>query len=536
MITDAQARGAASREWLDRIRLSRPDSEGRVLISTAAGPVARVPGLIGGILHAVKRDPVAESRLIGARCGVTAEQVEAALGAVAAMPAVADAPARLRWVQFRAPFTVQFTFFDPSRVIRPDGLLCRLVRVRGFWPVVIVLDLVGAAVVAMHWALSTSPLHSGISIAGYGWLMVGMLASMFAHEFGHAVVLTAYGGRSPRMGFMLFYLAPAFFCDVRDNWSIAREKRVRVALAGVAAQGVIAAVTGAVAFLVPREAGVALATVAFFNVAYWAINLIPFVKLDGYVALAGYLDRPNLRDSSIAAFRARASRMLLGGPRVDDGITRRWVAFGAVCFLFPSVLVIGVLLALSMNLSALGTAGDGVILLAIGILVVWTATRGWSGLKSSWSAGLSRWRAVASWSAIGAAVAAIALLLPLPVNAIAGVYVRDGQAQLATLSVTHVGELAGTEVTVHEPGMVLGRRIGVATVTGGFAPCEIPLSAAFPVSGSPYRLDGWCAPLDAAVVRAVSETRDDAGAVVLRLGTRAPVQWVAEIWGAAFTS
>lgn len=495
--------------------------------------MARVPARVGELLLAVKARPDESIADVSAGLGLTVPQAAAVLRAVAAIPGVAQAPARLRLVQFRPPLTVQFTLIDPSRLLRRDALVCRAVRSRLFWPVMVALNVLGGLAVAAAVVLPTSLLHTPISLQGYLWLIAGMLASMFLHELAHAVTLTAHGGRSTRMGFMFFYLMPAFFCDVRDSWSLPPRKRVEVALAGVAVQGAVAAVTAAASLVVAPEAGVVLIAIAFFNVLYWAVNLIPFIKLDGYVALAGALDRPHLRDHAVAAFRA-AVRRALGmstdpAARATVGLT----VFGAACALFPMLVVTGAVVGLASSLSALGQASHWLVLVLVGALTIWAATRIWHSMRESVSRGDSPGRLAAGWGLAVLAAVGVATLVPLPQAGSAGVFVRDGRAQLAVLSGAHLASIGDQTLIVRAPGLLQGAVLAEASLDGAFTPCEIPLAAAVPVADAPYHLNGWCAPLAGDIEGAVTAAPDGAGSVVLRLAPRTLAQWFAAEWESA---
>ncbi len=131
------------------------------------------------------------------------------------------------------------------------------------------------------------------------------LATLF-HEAAHGLTLTRLGGRPRRAGFMLFYLTPAFFVDVTDGWRLAdRRHRVAIALAGPAVHATAAAVAMLAALGLPAStARETLLLLAISCTVVVLVNLIPFVRFDGYIALMSALDEPNLRGGRSATARA----------------------------------------------------------------------------------------------------------------------------------------------------------------------------------------------------------------------------------------
>src|SRR5258708_3436982 len=54
-----------------------------------------------------------------------------------------------------------------------------------------------------------------------------------AHEFGHGLTCTRFGGEVHEMGCALVFLQPAFYCNVSDAWLFPeKSKRLRVGFAG----------------------------------------------------------------------------------------------------------------------------------------------------------------------------------------------------------------------------------------------------------------------------------------------------------------
>ena len=223
-------------------------------------------------------------------------------------------------------------------LFNPESLCRRLVwwsyPLRGWWG--LVLSVIGLAgqIGLVVWLPATVERPGGPALVALGLLVVVTVC----HELAHGVVLTAAGGHPQRMGLMLIYFLPAFFCDVADSIRLPRRAQLETALAGLAVQCQLGFVLGAVALL----GGPAVPGVSLFltlNLMLAAANLIPCLPLDGYIALAALLGRPDLRSHAIAAWRS-VWRRPADVERVSPGWL--WVVFGALCQAAPGLVALTV--------------------------------------------------------------------------------------------------------------------------------------------------------------------------------------------------
>jgi putative peptide zinc metalloprotease protein len=152
--------------------------------------------------------------------------------------------------------------------------------------------------------------HFEPGMAAMDWLLfyLSMLAVNVLHELAHAAACKHYGGRVERIGLMLLYLQPVLFCDVSDSWRF-REKhqKIVVAAAGIFLQLLLASAALTIWLFWSQPL---LLWFALTNIALAAINLIPFVKLDGYWMLVHWLDEPNLRQKGAEALASGFRRTL----------------------------------------------------------------------------------------------------------------------------------------------------------------------------------------------------------------------------------
>ena len=134
-------------------------------------------------------------------------------------------------------------------------------------------------------------------------LLSMLLGVLLLHEFGHALAVKRAGREVVRAGFMLYLGHPAFFVDSTDLAFANRRQRAVNAVAGPFVEAAVAGLAVIVAW--GTDVGFAndlyrFAALSYFNVA---LNLIPFLELDGYWLLTDLLETPHLRARSFALLR-----------------------------------------------------------------------------------------------------------------------------------------------------------------------------------------------------------------------------------------
>lgn len=170
--------------------------------------------------------------------------------------------------------------------------------------------------------------------------MIGFFISLILHELAHALTCKHFGRKVRGMGIIIYYGCPTFFTDVSDSWMLPRNKRMAVAVAGVAANALVGAVCGVLIYFTDSDSlrrfflvGAAVNSLAVL------FNLIPFLKLDGYYILSDYLDRPNLREEAISlAIDAKVWWRILTRTNAS-GVSVGLFAFGLCSLAFGCLMV-----------------------------------------------------------------------------------------------------------------------------------------------------------------------------------------------------
>ncbi|MGW5020496.1 daptide biosynthesis intramembrane metalloprotease [Streptomyces cacaoi] len=425
----------------------------------------------------------------------TERDVERAVRNLHRMRLLEDGTPRRRsstWFKFVPPLTLQFTMLKPERLLRAATPLLRSVANRFGAVLAVCAALGGLLALALQAPVLRSALGKPLPLSFLMVLGVASLVTTALHEMGHGAVLTYHGGRPSRMGVMLFYMTPAFFCDVSDGWRLPRkEQRVHVALAGIVTQMVIAG-SAAIAALIAGADGTGGAwdAVLVFAVSTYVtgtLNLLPFVKLDGYIALMTHLDVPHLRDRAMTDARRFLARVLFGGRYERELPSVRWsVPFGLACMVFPLYLI-GLASSLWLDLlQGMGVIGAAVVLTGISYLLYRAWTGGRKIVQEARGGGAHTGRIVTAGVLTAAAVTAALTLVQVPYKITAG-FVRDGDRTTLVLSeaADRDSVTPGTHVTLIRRGMVTRSPVGTAVVADGSAgearKGTAPLSAFIPV-------------------------------------------------------
>jgi putative peptide zinc metalloprotease protein len=120
-------------------------------------------------------------------------------------------------------------------------------------------------------------------------LMIMILAGVF-HELGHAAALRYGGGQVRGMGVGIYLVYPAFYTDVTDSYRLNRWARVRTDLGGFYFYLIFTLGVFALYFLTGHEFLLFIVLLINLDILY---QLLPFVRMDGYWALADLTGIPD---------------------------------------------------------------------------------------------------------------------------------------------------------------------------------------------------------------------------------------------------
>ena len=207
---------------------------------------------------------------------VAAAEIEAAYRRVAARIATIDSAGRQT---LPSGFWLRVPLLPETLVARLASRLSTL-----FQPAV------AAALLAFCAATFILLLRHGVGLPQHAapiWLgYLLFVASLLAHELGHAAACARFGVAPSDIGFTFYLVYPAFYSDVTPAWQLPRGKRVVVDLGGFFFQFVVTA-AGAAAYLAWGWEPLKVAFVLTWYSALFALN--PVFRFDGYWVLADAL-------------------------------------------------------------------------------------------------------------------------------------------------------------------------------------------------------------------------------------------------------
>ncbi|MFE7898300.1 daptide biosynthesis intramembrane metalloprotease [Streptomyces sp. NPDC057424] len=406
------------------------------------------------------------------------------------------------------PLTLQFTVLRSGVGLARLINRLRLASPRTLGAAVALLAVMGAFTLVGRRAHAVEVLSRPVSLSMLMVVLAAVSVTTVAHELGHACLLAHYGGRPGRLGVMFFYLSPAMFCDVSDAWRLNHRQRAHVAMAGIFVQlGASGAAACASGLAGDGPPGDMLLLFSLVNAAAAVINLVPFVKLDGYIALMSYLDHPNLRADALRSLRERFTTLLTGSPgserpegsagrggrggrRDGEGAWLPW--FGAACLVTPVLLVVrglgqwlDALLSLGYFGLTLSTSIAGLLAVVVGKAVL--------GLVRSLRGTRPRPLRVLGLTLVIAAVVFGVSRIHVTTTQI-GAYRVTGDAQVVlTVPTGPDGRdvRAGDRVELVEAGLVLRRPLGEATVVAALrGESTVPLTGLVPVDADQVKVPG----------------------------------------------
>jgi len=172
---------------------------------------------------------------------------------------------------------------------------------------------------------------SGADLAEFWLLFCGL---GYFHECAHGLTCKHFGGGVHRMGFMLVYLSPAFFCDVGEVYVYGGKwPRVAAIIAGIWTELIFCSAASIVWWGTPAGSPVhdfAYKIMLITGVAVVLINLNPLIKLDGYYLFGELVGTPTIKESSTEYLSTWVKRNVFRMP-VDVPFLRpqrRWLFAG----------------------------------------------------------------------------------------------------------------------------------------------------------------------------------------------------------------
>ncbi|MGW3602787.1 metalloprotease [Micromonospora sp. NPDC005161] len=273
----------------------------------------------------------------------------------------------------RGPLSARWPLFDPDRLF--TRLLPRLGALFswGFVLPALLAVLAVTGYVAVHLrdlmdgvGGGHRPLAAIVAAVVITWVIV------FLHECAHGLTCRHFGGRVTEIGVMWRFPLLAPYCKVDDIVLFTPRRRVATAFAGVFVSMLALVPFAAIrAWVGPGALRDLAGTMLLFGAATAALNLVPFLRLDGYHMLSHALNLADLRADTYRFW----GRLLRGGPATVAGYRRRerliYTGYGLASAAFAVTVL--TLLVRFWYVSLSGWLGPGravVVLLAEALLLL----------------------------------------------------------------------------------------------------------------------------------------------------------------------
>lgn len=150
---------------------------------------------------------------------------------------------------------------------------------------------------------------------GAGAYFAAIVAIKIAHEMGHAIQAKWRGARVGSMGVAFLVLFPILYTDTTDSWRLkSRWDRLAIVLAGLKVELAIGALALFLWGVLPPGQAKSLCFVVATTaiVSTILVNLSPFMRFDGYFAMADLTGIDNLQPRAFALTRWWIRKTILG--------------------------------------------------------------------------------------------------------------------------------------------------------------------------------------------------------------------------------
>ncbi len=158
--------------------------------------------------------------------------------------------------------------------------------------------------------------EKGLGDLAQFWIL--LLLVVMIHETAHGLTCKHFGGGVHRMGFLLMYSLPCFFCDTSEAWLYTgRGGRILTMVAGIWIELTVCAFATLGWWLTSPGTwlhDMAYNVILFTGIAVVVMNINPLVKLDGYFILCELLRIGDLKEKSTAYTSGWVRQRIFGLP------------------------------------------------------------------------------------------------------------------------------------------------------------------------------------------------------------------------------
>lgn len=377
--------------------------------------------------------------------------------------------------------TMTFSTWDPDNYLTRLHARIRFVYTKWFTFLTLGMFAVMALIFISRWdeiwrdsvRYYTFTDKSAADLAEFWLLFCGL---GFFHESAHGLTCKHFGGSVHRMGFMLVYLSPAFFCDVGEVYVYGGKwPRMAAIIAGIWVELMFCSVASIVWW--GTSPGVPMHDFAYkimliTGVAVVLMNLNPLIKLDGYYLFGELIGIPTIKESATEYLSCWVKRNLFRLPVEVPYLRhrRRWlfVGYAVISGLYSYVVLFAVVHIVYNIFSRFSAQWAFLPALLLALLILRARLR--SSVRFMKDFCLDKQQSFRAWwntpyQAIAAALVVLALFAPLWRETASGRFFLE-PAQRAIIRAAVPGEITkvladeGTPVAAGTPLFLL-RNMGL---------------------------------------------------------------------------
>ncbi|WP_143304661.1 site-2 protease family protein [Chitinophaga vietnamensis] len=118
---------------------------------------------------------------------------------------------------------------------------------------------------------------------------------IFLHELGHAAAAVKSGIRARNIGLGFYTVLPVMYTDLTDTWKLGKYDKVKINMGGIFMQLIVNLLLMALIKIRPQDAVTAMSwKIYVVNNFIIIMNLVPFMKFDGYWVVSDLTGIPNM--------------------------------------------------------------------------------------------------------------------------------------------------------------------------------------------------------------------------------------------------
>jgi len=204
---------------------------------------------------------------------------------------------------------IQIFSFDPDAILTSIYPYLRFIYIRWFTLLTVALFFCMGSIFVANWGEIWRDTGTYYTFSQKGfhdlaefWVLLFLIA--IVHETAHGLTCKHFGGGVHRMGFLLMYSLPCFFCDTTEAWvHTGRTGRILTMLAGIWVELTVCAFATLTWWGTSPGSWVhdmAYKIILFTGIAVVVLNINPLIKLDGYFIFCELIGIGDLKEKSTA--------------------------------------------------------------------------------------------------------------------------------------------------------------------------------------------------------------------------------------------